>query len=424
MDLPLTKTRHTNYCSFSIPRTYTQELVFPTLAPWGQVHLHVCGLVMMGLASILMVYGPPTFQFITSCLLLVPICGYFSFFLDRLNCYFNLTAKPGLTALLLYSLGNLPELLVSSLALTHGQSQLTRDNNVGSVVVNLILVTGCVYSLAIRVTPIYPRARIVNNPISQPESLPVGPVPQLINTTPTTATAPTIVASPLEIAVILLIPMGCYGIIERIHVSDWKRLQYSHGVALGLVVTYIWMVAKGKITSLYRTAGTRDPPVLTQTTRTDRCLTVTNYGFGLVFMVWWLAFISQTLITSIKPAVTKLSLPTRLVNLVIIPLLSNVVEVYQAVRFARTGNIVAGLALGLGSVIQVLWFIYPTVHLIGWVGGYPMALTVSVTQTGILGVSCLLFLTLLPNKMGGSRYTGITMLLSYLGWCIYTGSQS
>ena len=77
----------------------------------------------------------PEVHFVLASMLLLPLCGYLNWFLDNIVDNPKLTNNSGLVSFVLYSCGNLPELILSSVALAHKEYRVTRENNVGAIFV-------------------------------------------------------------------------------------------------------------------------------------------------------------------------------------------------------------------------------------------------------------------------------------------------
>jgi Ca2+:H+ antiporter len=359
-------------------------------------------------------------HFICSSLAAIPLCGYLGFFLDNVVGKTTRTSQPGIAALLLYSCGNLPEIILSVTALSHDKYQIARESNVGSILSNLILVTGAVYwyldSQFQRSSNQYPVAintSLVRNPMSEPtgatsyqaESDQHSPPVANINTK--------------AIIGLLVVPLGCYWLIDSLSDSGSSANLVSHLVSIVFIVYYLIIGFHGTLTNLI----TSPDPVLAGDGESDlisgqQTLNVPVSVLGLSISTIWLGYVSNVLISSIEPTLLQLKVAPSFLNIVFLPIISNSVEAYQSIRSVLRGDIVTALSVGVGSVVQILWFVYPVLHIVGWTIGHPLILKIDHYQLIMLTTSIIGYLVLLPKpgEYRNLKLSGLSLLAGYLFW--------
>ena len=435
MNQPLTQTRPRNYCTITTgqPGCYLAE---PTECleiryyRTGEILKHVLvGVVCLILMTILIIDPRPVSQFICSCLLIIPACSYFGFFIDHAIVTYHLQHRPGLTAIIIYSMGNIPELFISVMALAHQNTTITQHNTLGSGLVNLVLVSGLVALVWKPNHTTYPRAVLGPeavlppvNPLNPSVTLPSQSQTELPVASPTQETK--LVTNPTQLLGLLATPYIWYSVFSLV---PKQTEMVQHFVAVALPVSYLWLVGQGHLNHLFQgSLASRTTPrqyarpggasdYLPECQACDRCLSIFMVSMGSLVGLVWLAYLCDAIIRNLEPARNILGLSERLVSFIVVPLVSNVVEIYQAYRVAKRGELVSGLSVALGSVIQILWLVYPALHLAGWASGHPLPLTMGRWSAILLGVGGLIYLVGMTQELlGWLHRTGILLVMWYL----------
>ena len=421
MNTPLNTVTPVNYYSIPLPMSFN-TMVVPSSNKYMVHYAITVGIFILTVT--IWFTNNSLIQFICSSLVSLPLCGYLGFFLDQVVDISTSTRQPGQAALILYSCGNLPEIILSVSALYHEKYQIARESNVGSILSNLILVTGCVYytlySQWIRNYSQYPMATVQSRTVNVSHN----PMSLSLNGEGSTSTdrisEPEIEIKTNYIIGLLTFPLGCYWLITNLNDSSPASNQVSHLVSIILITYYLIGGHQGLLTNLIRrdTPESESNAILNQ--NSDSFFTCLGSILGLSISSIWLGYVSNILISSIEPTLFQLNIPSSFLNIVFLPIISNSVEAYQSIRSARQGDVVTALSIGLGSVIQILWFVYPMIHLVGWMISRPLILSINKYQLSMLTTSVVAYIVLLPANYADCnlKLYGLSLLGCYLFWAI------
>ena len=221
MNTPLNTVTPVNYYSIPLPMSFN-TMVVPSSNKYMVQYAITVGIFILTVT--IWFTNNSLIQFICSSLVSLPLCGYLGFFLDQVVDISTSTRQPGQAALILYSCGNLPEIILSVSALYHEKYQIARESNVGSILSNLILVTGCVYytlytlySQWIRNYSQYPMATVQSRTVNVSHN----PMSLSLNGEGSTSTdrisEPELEIKTNYIIGLLTFPLGCYWLITNLN---------------------------------------------------------------------------------------------------------------------------------------------------------------------------------------------------------------
>lgn len=283
------------------------------------------------------------------------------------------------TYFIIYSLGNLPELIITFSALHTHQHQLIIETSIGSVLSNTVfLMAGSYFLYRPKLSPMWTDGDFGSLQSKNTNTVTRNPI------------------TPNNIAVLLGLPLMAYLVTS------------PHGYILSvfLLLHYILL--------------TISKPVHMQ-------IDIDEIPFDLLPFLGWIGclllcilgmcgstnMVLQTLpITDGNDSLSRGSMT----NLFILPCASNLLEIGVAWRSAWGGDLHGAKIIGIGSAIQLLWIVLPINMIVGWASGDSIIFTLS-NRVLFCVVSCLAtFIAMLGTEY--YRFAGLTLLYTYLGWWI------
>ena len=301
-------------------------------------------LVFIPIAAALDWYGlSPVAVFVASALAIVPLAGLMGRATEQLSSYVGTT----LGGLMSASLGNAPELIISSFALKEGLVDVVKASITGSILGNLL------FSLGLSmVVGGWGRER---QRFSQ--------------------TVAGLNGGLLFVAAIgLLIP-------ALFHFASGKEREVSTEIAIVLFVAYLL--------SLVFTLKTHRQ--LIETTSGESGVTEEEEEAGLRWskgkaiailagVTVLIAVMSEILVGAIEPASASVGLTPIFAGVIFLALVGNASEVVSAVRFAKKDLMDLTFGIAVGASTQVALFVAPVLVFLGYLIGQPMDLHFSVFE--------------------------------------------
>jgi Ca2+:H+ antiporter len=275
---------------------------------------------------------------------------------------------PGIGGFLNATFGNAPELIIAIVALSNGLTEIVKASLVGSIAGNLLLVLGFTLLLG-RKGAIDRRSAYVSLGL-------VG-----------FATLLMLVAS----------AAGFHGDPDRRSLAELSLLL----AALLLVVRVIVM----------RYALRRQRQLFTPTEVDGAGWTLTRAVVVLGLATVMTAFVTDTLVETLRPFADAAHLSEFFVAVVIVAIVGNVTEHGSAVLLARRGRVKLAVEIPLASSSQIAGLLIPLVVLISW-GFEPLALSFRPIELVALGVAAVLpALVLRAGRT--TRIGGAILLVAY-----------
>lgn len=262
-----------------------------------------------------------TLLFISAILALVPIARI----IGQATNDIALQTNPTISGLVNATFGNIIELLIAVIALSKGLIAVVQASIIGSIIGNLLLLTG----LSIFFGGLVYKEQRFNK------------------------TSVGISSTMLIIAVVGLAIPTMYGLTIS---GSSRHIQIiSDAVAIVLAITYI----SNLIFSLITHKHLFDASDEIKATKHKPFLSIRGAGVILAVCTAFAAIESELLVRSLEAATTTLNLTQTFVGVVLIAIITNVAEKAAAIHFAREDKIDVALEIGLSSAIQVALFVVP-----------------------------------------------------------------
>jgi Ca2+:H+ antiporter len=278
---------------------------------------------------------------------------------------------PGVGGLLNASFGNAPELIIALIAVADGLDEVVRASLTGSIAGNLLLVLG--FTL-------------------------VAARPGRVDRTSTLVSVGTV-----AVAVLLLVPPSVAGFAGDPDRRSVALLSVPFACAL---LAFRLVVNRRALRRHRALAAAADPPEPAEwTLRRAIVLLATATVFT--------AFVTETLVGSIRAFSAQAHLSEFFVAAVIVAIAGNATEHGSAVLLAARGQLRLAVEIALASSAQVAGLLIPAVALLSWVIQPPLSLAFRpIELVGIGGAAAAAGLVLAPPKT--SRARGAVLVACYV----------
>lgn len=350
--------------------------------PWWMWAILPVGVIGYALSF---AHAPTTLLFVLTALGMVPLAALIGKSTEELA--YRVGSATG--GLLNATFGNVPELIIGTLALRAGLVSLTQATIIGSVIGNASLVVGMSF--------FYGGLR---NGLQKFDRQEVGHHAVLMTLAVASLALPS-----------LFIATSRHGDVQRLSVF----------VACLLIVSYLAYMGYD-IGGLR--GGTRKVASDAFMTETEKAVDELVQGEGGPEWSWqvsafWLAVASalvalegEVLVDSVRPVTQQLNISEFFVGLVIIPIVSNVPEHFSAVQLAGRNNMDLSLGIASGSAIQVALFVAPILVLLSFLW-HPMTLVFNPIQIAVLALVVVIFYFV--SEDGESNWLeGLQLMILYL----------
>ncbi len=298
---------------------------------------------------------------------------------------------PQLGGLLNATLGNAAELIITVLALQAGYVELVRASIIGSILGNLLLVTGM--------------------------SILVGGLRhgnQTFDRRAASGNATLVILAFLALVIPSVFDLGVVG--TGTADGSNRELLFSVGIAAIMIVLYL-------ISVLF---SLKNPITELQTKEIDEEKTIPDSHdlrtaiLLLIGSTIAIAVMSELLVGSVETVIHQLNLSEFFVGIIVIPLIGNVAEHVVAVRFAGENRMNLSLGISLGSSLQIALFVMPVLVFISLL--FPVHLLLVFNRYDLLALATAAVATLLVSQDGESNWLeGAELLAVYviLGLAFY-----
>jgi len=320
--------------------------------------------------------------FMTSALAIVPLAG----FLGEATEVLAEKTGPRIGGLLNASLGNAAELIITLVAISAGQMELVRASITGSILGNLLLVTG----LSMLAGGLKNGRQTFDR-----------------RNVDTDATM-TILA-----LIAISIPSLFNDYIEPNSLAVEELSLATAGVILVLYVLFIIYTLKNCHSNPCegKPAGLEVRAPRWSTRRALGLMTLSMAGMALM---------SELLVGSVQAATDHLGLTPFFVGIIIVPIIGNVAEHLVSVQAALQNRMDLSLSIALGSSLQIALFVTPVLVFVSLMIGKP--LTLQFNQLELIALTAASFISALVSLDGESNWLEGAMLLavySMLGLAFY-----
>ncbi|KAJ3372064.1 hypothetical protein GGF31_002326 [Allomyces arbusculus] len=317
----------------------------------------------------------PIWTFWLNFLAIVPLAKLLGFATEELALHTSQTVGGLLNA----TFGNAVEVIVSIVALQQGQVQVVQSSLLGSILSNLLLVTGFCFLCG----GYYHRDQYFN------------------------ATAANTSGSLLTIAVMsLLVPAAFVTSQPDSPLVQDNLLSISHGIAVIMLIIYafyLWF-------QLSTHASLFAPE--TEEESEEQQVSLLFAGFLLLATTIAVAINSGFLVSSIEGLTEEWNMNKSFVGLILLPIVGNAAEHVTAVTVSMKNKLDLALGVAIGSSMQIALLVIPILVIIGWAIGQPMSLYFQTFDTTVLFISVLITVFLIQD--GRSNWLeGMMMLAAY-----------
>ncbi len=329
-------------------------------------------LVFVPVSAGLAIAHQQTATFITAAISLIPLAALIGSATEQLAIHIG----PQRGGLLNATLSNLTELIVGVFLIGAGEFTIVKATLIGSIIGNALLVLGASFAVG----------------GSRHKSMSFS------------ADAASVHSSSLLLAVAgLLVPALL--VVGTPTVSFNQREAVSIAVAGVLVVMYLAALAFMQITHSHLF----HVPAREETARWSALLALVL----LAIAAGVVALESDLLVSSLRPAIKALGIPTLFVGLILIPVAGNVAENAAAVFFAVKNRLDITIEIAFGSSTQVALFVAPLLIFISLLLGRPMDFIFSGFEITIVALATLI-VTLVTIDGRTNWLEGVQLLGAYL----------
>jgi len=332
-------------------------------------------LVLAPVAIAIRLLGAPDLAiFLTSAAAIVPLAGL----IGRATEQLALHTGSRIGGLVNATFGNVTELIIAVFLILDDRIEIVKASLTGSILGNLLLVLGL--------------------------SLFVGGVKherQAFN-----ARSASVHATSLALAVTGLLMPALFSL--GTHATFAQREIVSAVIAGVLILLYVAALVFTLVTHehLFRTPDEGETPAWSR----RRAIVV------LLLTTAFVALMSESLVSSLEPALESLGLSELFVGLILIPVIGNAAEHSSAVMFALRNKVDITLEIAIGSSTQIALFVAPVLVFISLAVGHPMDFVFSTFEVAAVASSALL-MTLISldgesNWLEGAQLVGAYVIMA------------
>jgi Ca2+:H+ antiporter len=312
--------------------------------------------------------------FFASALTIVPLAGLIGEGTDQ----FAIRTGPRLGGLLNATLGNLTELVVGVLLILNSDFEVVRASLIGSIVGNLLLVLGA----SLFVGGMRRKELVFNRQAAGVHS-----------------------ASLMLAVAALVLPAV---IVASKPISAQSGHLISIGVATILVVLYISALIFTQVTHNQLFGG----PTPTEVPRWSVRRSVIVLAVSAILV----GYVSEILVSSLRPALEIVPLSPLFVGLILVPVVGNAAEHASAILFAVRNKVDLTLEIAIGSSAQVALFIAPALVFISLIVGHPMDFVFSGFEIAAVALATVIVAVIAldgrSNWLEGAQLLGVYLILA------------
>jgi len=319
----------------------------------------------------------PMLVFVLSALALIPLAGL----LGRATEELAIHTGPRLGGLLNATLGNAAELIITIFAIRAGLLELVKASITGSIMGNILLVLGLSMFLG-----------GVRNGVQSFDRETAG-----MN------------ATMMILAVVaLIVPSVFSHTIDLVNHAGVESL--SIGVAIAMLVLYgLSLVYAFAPAARAAEAHTHAPG--------KAHWSVKKSVLWLLVATVFVAWLSEVLIGAVEPVVEASGISEFFLGIVIIPLVGNVAEHLVAVQAAWKNKMELGMAVAVGSSLQIALFVAPLLVFLSLLLGHPLTLVFNEFElVGLAAAALVAGFTALDGK--SNWLEGAQLLAVYAITCL------
>ena len=319
--------------------------------------------------------------FLTACLAILPLAGW----LGRATEHLAERTGEGVGGFLNATFGNAAELIIALVALQKGLFTVVKASLTGSIIGNILLVTGaaCLFG-GLK----YPTQRFS---VQGARSL----------------------ASMMTLSSIALIVPAAYHYLVSTHMPAADMTASEAGLSLEIAVVLLAVYGLSLLFSL-RThkdlfGGGGEPEVTP-----GAIWSVGKSVSILVGATVLIAWMSEVLVGSVEQAAHRLGMTSIFVGVIVVAIIGNAAEHSTAILVARKNRMDLSLGIAIGSSIQIALFVAPFLVVVSrWVAPQPMDLVFTPAEVVAIGLA--VAITGQISSDGESNwFEGVQLLAVYL----------
>lgn len=274
--------------------------------------------------------------FITSILAIIPLARLLGYATKEIA----LQSNPAISGIVNATFGNIIELIIAILALRKGQITLVQTSIVGSIVGNLLLLTGLSIFLG--------GLRFKEQKFNQ--------------------SSVSISATMLIIAIAGLAIPSVY--CQTVPNAQPNVQTLCDAVAIVLACTYIASL----FFAFYSHKHLFDPSDEFAASQEEPSISIKASILIILFSTLIVTIESELLVSVVEDAARDLGVTESFIGLVVIAIITNIAEKANAIHFALQDKLDISLEIGLSSAIQIALLVVPVLVVISHIQGYAFSL--------------------------------------------------
>jgi Ca2+:H+ antiporter len=321
----------------------------------------------------------PILVFVASALAIVPLAGLMGRATEQLANYVGQTVGGLLNA----SLGNAPELIIALFALKEGLHDVVKASITGSILSNTLLTLGLSMFLGgLR----HPRQRF-------------------------NRTAAGMSAGLLLLAAIALIVPALFKFTS-------VRQEHELSLEIAVVLFVIYLLSLVFTLKTHRNLFTEETATEEEEDRGGDPPWSRNRALGMLALVTLgVAAMSETLVGAIEPAASSLGLTPIFAGVILLAMVGNAAELFNAIRFARKDKMDLTFGIAVGASQQVALFVAPVLVFASYLLTSPLDLLFTPFEVAAVTIAVLIVGRLTTDGestwMEGVMLVGVYLILAY-----------
>lgn len=314
-------------------------------------------------------------SFVFALLALIPQAQLLGMVTEQLALYTN----EAIGGLLNATFGNVPELIISIIALRKGMLRIVQVSLLGSILSNCLLVLGSAFLLG----GIHHKTQKYNTQMQTTNS------------------------GLLMVAVMgLVLPASLDAAdAERSATAVLGMSRFASLMLLGIYGALIYFQLK-----THRHLVEEDDD---EDEEEEKVLTFWQTIFWLAVDSIFIALFSEILVSSIEGAAASWNCPKIFIGVIVIPIVGNAAEHASAVLVAMRDKIELSLAIAIGSAIQIALFGIPLMVVAAWMIGQPLSLDFHVFETAAT-LTAAIAVGFVVSDGTGNYLKGVLLIVAYL----------
>ena len=327
--------------------------------------------------------------FITAGLAIVPLAGWMGMATEEIA----VVVGPSLGGLMNATFGNATELIIAIIALRAGLIDVVKASITGSIIGNLLLVTGLAMllgGLRFKEQSFKPTAARLNASAMNLAVIAIL-IPTAVQYTSTGVGEDTLQILSVAVAAVLI---GVYGLTLLFSMK-------TH--------SYLYEVGTAELEGGHDD-GEADREGHGESEERHEKPNIYLWGGILLAATVLVAIMSELLVGSLESATETLGLTPLFTGVILLPIIGNAAEHATAVTVAMKDKMDLSLAVAVGSSMQIALFVAPVLVIIGWLIGQPMDLDFNPFE--LVAVVVAVLITNSISSDGKSNWLEGTLLLA------------